>query len=393
MLFRFIILLGISLIKKRNQLVDKNFIQLSLYALVTSLIAFIAITFNDTPDTAYTTYIISMLVWLGGAYTVCSIIKRIHGKVDIILISQYIIAVCIIQCALALIIDMNPSIKQIIDNYIEQDAIFLNNVKRIYGIGASLDVAGGRFSCAIVMVVYIISRKGYKSKWYTNIYYMFAFLWISIVGNMVARTTSVGVGVAFIYMIFELRPHNGKIIGESLVFWKWLALLLIIFIPVGIYLYNSVPEIRSNIRFAFEGFFSLVEKGKWEVGSNETLRNMYVYPENIKTWIIGDGYFSNPRSIETYTGETTRYGYYMGTDVGYLRFIFYFGVIGLISISLVMIKGVQFCMNQNQNHKILFLLIIVMNFIIWFKVSTDLFPVIALYFCINESSEQNLERQ
>ena len=210
---------------------------------------------------------------------------------------------------------------------------------------------------------------------------------------MVAHETSVGVGVAFIYMIFELRPHNGKIIGESLVFWKWLALLLIIFIPVGIYLYNSVPEIRSNIRFAFEGFFSLVEKGKWEVGSNETLRNMYVYPENIKTWIIGDGYFSNPRSIETYTGETTRYGYYMGTDVGYLRFIFYFGVIGLISISLVMIKGVQFCMNQNQNHKILFLLIIVMNFIIWFKVSTDLFPVIALYFCINESSEQNLERQ
>ena len=33
-----IILLGVSLIKKRNQLVDKNFIQLSLYALVTSLI-------------------------------------------------------------------------------------------------------------------------------------------------------------------------------------------------------------------------------------------------------------------------------------------------------------------------------------------------------------------
>ena len=68
-----IILLGVSLIKKRNQLVDKNFIQLSLYALVTSLIAFIAITFNDTPDTAYTTYIISMVD--SSAFCLCVVIR------------------------------------------------------------------------------------------------------------------------------------------------------------------------------------------------------------------------------------------------------------------------------------------------------------------------------
>ena len=80
----------------------------------------------------------------------------------------------------------------------------------------------------------------------------------------------------------------------------------------------------------------------------------------------------------------------MGTDVGYLRFMFYFGILGLLAISLVMIKGIQFCINQNENHKILFLLIFALNFIIWFKVSTDLFPVIALFFCINETNDNKL---
>lgn len=56
---------------------------------------------------------------------------------------------------------------------------------------------------------------------------------------------------------------------------------------------------------------------------------MYVFPDNLKTWIIGDGYFSNPYNTDPFYIGTRSRGYYMGTDVGYLRFIFYFGLIGL----------------------------------------------------------------
>lgn len=50
---------------------------------------------------------------------------------------------------------------------------------------------------------------------------------------------------------------------------------------------------------------------------------MYVFPDNLKTWIIGDGYFNGPEDSDPYyTGEIWDIGYYKGTDVGYLRFIF-----------------------------------------------------------------------
>ena len=63
---------------------------------------------------------------------------------------------------------------------------------------------------------------------------------------------------------------------------------------------------------------------------------MVVWPEVLRTWVIGDGYFENQRNDRNYIGSATTAGYYMGTDIGYLRFLFYFGVIGLLAISAVM---------------------------------------------------------
>ena len=56
---------------------------------------------------------------------------------------------------------------------------------------------------------------------------------------------------------------------------------------------------------------------------------MYVFPDNLKTWLIGDGYFSNPYNIDPYFTGRFVGGYYMSTDVGYLRFIFYSGLVGI----------------------------------------------------------------
>ena len=61
-----------------------------------------------------------------------------------------------------------------------------------------------------------------------------------------------------------------------------------------------VELVRKNFRFGFEGFVSLIEKGRWEVDSNETLKSMFVWPDNPKTWTIGDGYFSNPVNTDFY---------------------------------------------------------------------------------------------
>ena len=41
-------------------------------------------------------------------------------------------------------------------------------------------------------------------------------------------------------------------------------------------------NIRTHLRFGFEGFFSIYEKGHWETNSNNILKNMVIFPDNMK---------------------------------------------------------------------------------------------------------------
>lgn len=123
---------------------------------------------------------------------------------------------------------------------------------------------------------------------------------------------------------------------------------------------------------------------------------MYVFPDNMKTWIVGDGYFENPFYKDPYYIGLVTGGYYMNTDVGYLRFIFYFGLIGLILFISFFAKAAQVCIKRCPDYKLLFLMLLVVNYICWFKVSTDIFLVFALFLCIskeeNEEYENSIQR-
>ena len=147
----------------------------------------------------------------------------------------------------------------------------------------------------------------------------------------------------------------------------------------------------STKRFAFEGFFSLVEQGEWDVSSNNSLMNMYVFPDNAKTWIIGDGYFDGPSNTDPYYVGPTMTGFYMWTDVGYLRFIFYFGLIGLGAFMAFFYKCGQTCATKFSGYSVMFWIILLLNYIIWFKVSTDIFLVFALFLCISKEDNDAYE--
>ena len=158
-------------------------------------------------------------------------------------------------------------------------------------------------------------------------------------------------------------------------------------IPFLIIIYNNDPEFKKLIRFGFEGFISIFEKGEWYTTSNETLIKMIVSPDNVKTWLIGDGYFDNPINTNPYFIGEIRGGFYMGTDIGYLRFIFYFGLLGLSLFSIYFCKVAATCASRFKTHRALFLLVLLFNFVVWFKVSTDIYIFFALFLCISENEE------
>lgn len=380
--------------RKRDGLVSNNLFFLTVFASVVSLCGFISVILNGTPDYAYATYVMSMLVWTGGAYAVYHFLKQAHGNVNIRLLCNYLAAICVIQCAMALLIDYNPWVKQIVDSVIEQGQDFLNKstVQRLYGIGASLDVAGSRFSAVLVLLGVVISIEFHeKTNHVQVVLYIAAFMFIAIVGNMVARTTLVGVIVAIIYWIYDSGIWKLQLRNDYRVFFSWMTLAIAAIAFILVFLYNADPKMKKLIHFGFEGFFSLFEKGTWEVSSNDKLMTMYVFPDNLKTWIIGDGYFSNPYNTDPFYIGVKSGGYYMGTDVGYLRFIFYFGLIGLSAFIAFFMKTYNLCVKRFAEYKPLFFMLLILNFAIWFKVSTDIFPIFALLIMLPQ--EDNIQEE
>lgn len=114
---------------------------------------------------------------------------------------------------------------------------------------------------------------------------------------------------------------------------------------------------------------------------------MYIWPDNAKTWIIGDGYFNNPVNVDPYyTSEITE-GFYKNTDVGYLRFIYYFGVIGLLLFSFYFIEVGRTCMHKFPKWKVMFFLLLILNFAVWTKVSTDIFLAFAPFLCFEDNND------
>lgn len=384
-----LVILLFQMVHQRSLTVSKEFIYISILAGLVSICGMIAVTYNNTTDYAYATYITSAWVWWGAAYTACTFIRWVHGRIDIPLVINYLAAVCFIQCCLALAIDLNPAFKQwVMSIFATGDMYFeRGHVQRMFGIGCALDVAGIRFGLVLVAMFFMkMQRK--NDRWYQDLLFYFVFFFILVVGNMIGRTTIVGVGVAFLYLTFLSLRQFRRIEKRYVNLWKSALLILLVFVPMIVYFYQTNTRLRENFRFGFEGFFSLIEKGDFNYTSNDALKEMYVWPDNFKTWVIGDGYFDNPIYTDPYyTGEVTR-GFYKNSDVGYVRFIFYFGLIGLVVFSFYMIQVCMVCRKKHPEWRTLILLLLAVHFIVWLKVATDTFLMFALFLCINENDNE-----
>lgn len=386
------VVLGKELAQKRNAGMDKDFFVLSLWAIGVSLISLVTMTVNNTPDASFLTYFISMWVWMGGAYAVVRWLNMAYGYVNVRLVCNCLIAVCVMQCFVAWAKVLYPPLQELINHIIGGEA-FMGNTEgdRLSGIGASLDVAGLRFSAVLVMIGYILSKTP-KMSHLQLVEYLSSFLIIAVIGNMMSRTTTLGVCFALAYWIYSssFKENNKKL-------WLWLGGILCVMVPVFVYLYNTSDDFYEKIRFGFEGFFNLWETGKWQTSSNDILLNhMLVFPDNWMTWLIGDGYAANPVDktlafFDPYYTGPVYHGYYKGTDIGYLRFVFYFGLVGTITFILFMWRVASTCISCFKDYKMLFLMILLINYIGWFKVSTDIFLVFALFLVLSREDEKQSE--
>lgn len=246
----------------------------------------------------------------------------------------------------------------------------------MYGIGAALDPAGIRFSVILVMIAHQFSYDPEVRK--NGLFQttdMVAYAIILIIGSTISRTTIVGGAMGIAYMMISLiRLRQGGFITTRMVqvFFIFIVVLAGI-IASAIYFYRTSETFQGYLRFGFEAFFNWAETGEFRTSSTDELGKMWVWPADTRTWIIGRGTFG---VFENFT------------DIGYCNFTFYCGLVGLMIFSIYFIY-VHLVLNRKfRNFLIPSLLFIALTFIIWCKVTTDIFFIDALLFCIAGDDEE-----
>lgn len=366
------VLLIYDVIKTRNYKIDRSLIYAIILAGLFSVVCGIFVDYNNTGDYIYATYIVSFAVWLFSAYAVIRIIYSAHGYVNIRLLTYYLSGVAVAQCILALMIDNIPAFQSLVNSIVYQGQDFLMNIERLYGIGASLDNAGVRFSIILILIAAMISRDEVVTKKNNISTWLFiAFLIITGIGCIISRTTIVGAGLGLIYMLLFSNFIHVQIESTRLKLAFTIIGIILIISAIGTYLYFINDVFYDYMRFAFEGFFNLAEKGEWTTSSTERLNTvMWVWPEpnDTKTWLIGQGTFTD--------------WYAVGTDIGYCRFIFYCGAIGFSIFILFFIYNALVFREYSLNFPMLYLFLLALTFIVWIKVATDIFIIYSLFYCI-----------
>lgn len=154
------------------------------------------------------------------------------------------------------------------------------------------------------------------------------------------------IGVFFAGMYGFALVIQRRISGESLVFAlnkneKPIAKAAAFFVGASLFLAVILFFVSENfynlITFAFQPVFSLFAKGTFEISSLSKMFDMY-FAIPFKTLLVGDGMYT---ALEG--------GYYMNTDVGYMRVILYMGVVGFVLMLLLQIS----LMRINQGKEIL----------------------------------------
>src|SRR5699024_8016946 len=142
-----------------------------------------------------------------------------------------------------------------------------------------------------------------------NIKYLFS-LFLALMGNtfygragLLVSLLMVAIGI--VYLVIVYKQYN--------FFYSTIGIIMFLFIFFT--LISSLNQsFESWYNWAMEPIISLFKSGEIETASTNQLWDMWFIPE-LKTILVGDGYYGSPLHS----------GYYMETDVGYLRPILFFG--------------------------------------------------------------------
>lgn len=148
--------------------------------------------------------------------------------------------------------------------------------------------------------------------------------------------------IANILLICYLLAYN--VIVKRLFKLFFMSLMSFFIISFFIYLILQNNELAVYwFNWAFEPFLNYLEYGEFSSSSSNHLQTMYFMPE-VSTLLFGDGKYT-----------VSSGGYYMNTDVGFLRPILFYGIVNtLLSYSILIIILIYIARRKEMRNRIVF---------------------------------------
>ncbi len=375
-----IMALAYNSIRKRGLSFSPPLIMAFIFAAIFSVWCLYSVVSANTYDLIYADYLVSFLTWMFGAYGVFAFLSIFYEKVDLTIMTRYLALASVFQCVTAVMIDNNAAFSALVDRFMDQGQDFYKQGHRLYGIGAALDPAGIRFSTVQIMLAHQFSTNmEVREDRVRQATLLVAFAVILIIGSVISRTTLVGSAMGVLYMIiYLLRMRKGGFMTTSMVqsfFWFFIVILGLV--GASVYFYETSDTFQFYVRFGFEAFFAWIETGEFSTGSTDVLDTMWVWPEDLRTWLVGRGTFGV---------------YDNNTDIGYCNFTLYCGLIGMMIFSCFFLHCHLSMINKFREFRIAAWMLVVLTFVIWIKVTTDIFFINALLFCaVGDAQEGGAE--
>lgn len=244
------------------------------------------------------------------------------------LIIKLLIGATVLQCLLSVLVFILPSFRELIFylvpmNEMNEYAVNFNihpteNVLfRLIPVG--YDFWGNGTCLAVIIFLLAILVNSEKSR-NVFIYLLIILVFITAIGAGVSRTTLIGIPFFLAYLLMSKGNRNNK---------KYMYSVILISIPIVQFAYTWFIESNPLFEDVFERAFSIfyIFKESGEMQSVESMIGLAVIPTEAKTWIIGDGFMSDPLQPGI--------GFYKGVDIGIWRVIWGVGLIGLFIFSYI----------------------------------------------------------
>jgi hypothetical protein len=153
------------------------------------------------------------------------------------------------------------------------------------------------------------------SEWRMRLFWLICFAAVFFSLMPVART---GVVIIFFFILLFMVFFDEK--KKSIkTFFTLIIFILIVFLLNVLLLPEERLEFffETILPYAFEFVFSYIAGNGFRSASTDELATMFVLPNDLSSWLFGDGYFLSADGMN-----------YMNTDIGYLRILFYVGLVG-----------------------------------------------------------------